>query len=306
MSAAHRRFELVDALRRRVVDGLASGSLHRGQRLPSAREIATEIGADPRVVLAAYHVLDHEGVVEIRRRSGVYVPNTPRVSGGPDVAAVGWLGDVLAEAVEHGVAATRFGDWVKRCTSTCRVRAAVVADTVDMLESFCDELRDCAVDTVPFLPEAIDRPGELPAEILGADFVVASPRYAERLRALLLPWRKRVVDAAVRSRLDSAWHRMLSRGTVYVVLVDPRSLECVDGAAEAERAGRIRRLVMGRDDVRQIPPDANVYVTRSARRRIGYVQVPGRLIPTERCFTGPTMREVLRLVVAANLRSMAT
>ncbi len=64
-----RRSELADALRRRVVGALSSGSLRRGERLPSAREVAAEIDADPRLVLAAYRILAKEGVVEIRRRS---------------------------------------------------------------------------------------------------------------------------------------------------------------------------------------------------------------------------------------------
>src|SRR4028118_224782 len=143
MNAAprRRRSDLADALRRRVVGALSSGSLRRGERLPSAREVAAEIDADPRLVLAAYRILAKEGVVEIRRRSGIYVASTPQVQGGPAVVADGWLAGVPSEAVEHGIPATRMGDWLKRCTTTRRLRAAVVADTVAQLDAARSALR---------------------------------------------------------------------------------------------------------------------------------------------------------------------
>jgi DNA-binding transcriptional regulator YhcF (GntR family) len=302
-----RRSELADSLRRRVVGALSSGSLRRGERLPSAREVAAEIDADPRLVLAAYRILAREGVVEIRRRSGIYVSSTPEVQGGPAVVADGWLVDVLSEAVEHGIPATRMGDWLKRCTTTRRLRAAVVADTVDMLDAFCSELRDdYGVDAVPFAPDAVDRPGGLPPEMLAADFVVASERHVERLRQLLGPARKRVVAVAVRNRLTPEWRRMLSRGPVYVLVADPRSLAEYDAATLGEAAAGLRPLVVGRDDVRQIPPASYVYVSRSARRRLGTTAVPGRILPTERAFAAETVREVLGLVVTANLQAMVS
>ena len=302
-----RRSELADALRRRVVGALSSGSLRRGERLPSAREVAAEIDADPRLVLAAYRILAKEGVVEIRRRSGIYVSSTPEVQGGPAVVADGWLVDVLSEAVEHGIPATRMGDWLKRCTTTRRLRAAVVADTVDQLDAFCSELRDdYGVDAVPFAPDAIDRPGGLPPEMLGADFILASERHAERLRPLVAPLRKRLIAVAIRNRLSPEWRRMLARGPVYVVVADPRSLADYDEATLGEAAARLRPLVVGRDDVRAIPPASYVYVSRSARRRLGTTPVPGRQLPTERAFAAETVREVLGLVVTANLQAMVS
>lgn len=302
-----RRSELADALRRRVVGALSAGSIRRGERLPSAREIAAEIDADPRLVLAAYRILAREGVVEIRRRSGIYVAAQPEVQGGPAVVADGWLVDVLSEAVEHGIPAPRLGDWLKRCTTTRRLRAAVVADTVDHLDAFCGELRDdYGVDAVPFSPDAIDRPAGLPPEMLAADFVVAHDGYSERLRTLLTPLKKRVISVTVRAKLPADWKRMLARAPIYMVVADARSIAGYDASAFGELGSRLRHVVLGRDDVRQIPPGATVYISRSARRRLGTVQLPGRVIPTERAFAAETVREVLSLVVTANLQAMVS
>jgi hypothetical protein len=136
--------------------------------------------------------------------------------------------------------------------------------------------------------------------------VLASERHAERLRPLLAPARKRVLAVAVRNRLTPEWRRMLARGPVYIVVADPRSLADFDASTLGDAATGIRPLVVGRDDVRQIPPASYVYVSRSARRRLGNTPVPGRQLPTERAFAADTVREVLNLVVTANLQAMVS
>ena len=299
-----RRAEIAETLRRRVVSAVGAGALRRGDRLPSAREVAAEFEADPRLVLAAYRILASEGVVDIRRRSGIYVAATPEVAGGPAVVAEGWLVDVLQQGIEHGISAARLGDWLKRCMTTRRLRAAVVADTADYLESFCGELRDdYGIDPVPFAPDAIERPGGLPPEMLAADLLVAAEPHATALRAALAPAGKRVVTVAIRSEVDAAWRRLLDRGTVHFVVGDPRTVANIQQLVQGHVA-RVEVHVVGRDDVRQIPPSAAVYVSRAARRRLGGAPVPGRLIPASRGFTPATMRELLQLVVEANLRAM--
>ena len=301
-----RRLELADALRRRVVGALASGAIRRGERLPSAREVAAEVEADPRLVLAAYRILAKEGVVEIRRRSGIYVARSPEVTGGPAVVADGWVVDVLAEGIEHGIAAPRLGDWLKRCAATRRVRAAVVADTIDQLEAFCAELReDYGVDAVPFAPDALDRATGLPAEMYSADFILAADGYTERLRALAGITGRPVIGVQVRPTMPSAWRRILSRGVIHAIVADARSMEGLESAL-GDLAPRLKVYVVGRDDIRQIPPASYIYVSRGARRRMGTATIPGRVLPTERAFSGETVRQVLSVVVELNLRAMVS
>ncbi|HEY0776788.1 MAG TPA: GntR family transcriptional regulator [Gemmatirosa sp.] len=308
LAPRRRRLELADALRRRVVGALASGSIRRGERLPSAREVAAEVDADPRLVLAAYRILAKEGVVEIRRRSGIYVARSPEVLGGPAVVADGWVVDVLAEGIEHGIAAPRLGEWLKRCAGTRRVRAAVVADTIDQLEAFCSELReDYGVDPVPFAPEAV-RGATLPPEMYAADFILTADGYAERLRGMvgmvgIAP--RPVIAVQVRPTLPTAWRRILSRTSIHAVVADARSMHGLDSTL-GDLAPRLKVYVVGRDDVRQIPPASHVYVSRSARRRLGSTTIAGRLLPMERAFSGETVREVLGIVVELNLRAMVS
>jgi DNA-binding transcriptional regulator YhcF (GntR family) len=291
-------------MRRRVLSGVGSGSLRRGDRLPSARELAAEFDVDPRLVLAAYRVLAGEGLVEIRRRSGIYVAATPEVAGGPPVVAEGWIVDVLLQAIEHGIAAPRLGEWLRRCTTTRRLRAAVVAGTADHIEGIGGELReDFGVDTVPFSADVLEPPARIPPELATADFAVTPESYVEALRRILRPLGKPVISAGGRAEPDPEMRLALSRETVYVLVVDPRTSSIVTATAGPD-ARNVRVLVVGPDDLRQIPDGSPVYLTRSARQRLGGTRVPGRQMPGIRLLSRTAGHEVLALVVDANLKAL--
>lgn len=58
---------------RQVVEGVASGSLQPGERLPSLRELARSLVVAPLTVKKAYDVLEADGVIETRRGLGTFV-----------------------------------------------------------------------------------------------------------------------------------------------------------------------------------------------------------------------------------------
>lgn len=60
--------------------GLVSGSLQPGDRLPSARDLATSLGINMHTVLRAYATLRDEGVVELRRGRGAVIAANAAVS----------------------------------------------------------------------------------------------------------------------------------------------------------------------------------------------------------------------------------
>ena len=62
--APSRRSAIADALRNRIKRAVETGALQPGQRLPSTREVAADVGADPRVVAAAYRQLEPSRLVE--------------------------------------------------------------------------------------------------------------------------------------------------------------------------------------------------------------------------------------------------
>lgn len=56
-----------------VVTALADGRLHPGEKLPTVRALATQLGLAANTVAAAYRALEEAGVVEGRGRAGTFV-----------------------------------------------------------------------------------------------------------------------------------------------------------------------------------------------------------------------------------------
>ena len=64
---------LQNQLRQKLVDAILAGSLPPGRRLPSSRQLATQLDVARNTVVLAYQQLSAEGYLVSRERSGVYV-----------------------------------------------------------------------------------------------------------------------------------------------------------------------------------------------------------------------------------------
>jgi GntR family transcriptional regulator len=62
-----------EQIRRQVVAHVAAGRLRVGDRLPTIRALATDLGLAPGTVARAYRELEAAGVVTTRRRAGTVV-----------------------------------------------------------------------------------------------------------------------------------------------------------------------------------------------------------------------------------------
>src|SRR5450830_375840 len=69
MRELHRYEQLAEEL----AEGMRSGVLRAGERLPSVRETCQRRGVSPSTVFQAYALLESRGLVETRPRSGFYV-----------------------------------------------------------------------------------------------------------------------------------------------------------------------------------------------------------------------------------------
>jgi len=65
-----------EQLRRQVVDGVASGALAPGTRMPTVRALATELDLAVNTVAKAYRALESDHVIETRGRAGTFIAAT--------------------------------------------------------------------------------------------------------------------------------------------------------------------------------------------------------------------------------------
>jgi DNA-binding transcriptional regulator YhcF (GntR family) len=62
-----------ERIKRSVTDDVAAGRLTAGDRLPTVRALADELGLAVNTVARAYRELEEEGVIETRGRAGSFV-----------------------------------------------------------------------------------------------------------------------------------------------------------------------------------------------------------------------------------------
>lgn len=299
-----RRAELVDLLRGRVLRGVAAGSLRRGDRLPSARELEGELQVDHRVVLDAYRELADEGLVELRPRGGIYVAAE---SGGlVPLPSATWIAGVLTQGIARELPATELHEWLRRAVETVRLRAVAIQQTDDQIAGLCRELRDdYGLEAVGVHADQL-RAGAPVAALREADLVVTTGGLESLVRPVVEPLGARLVIAEIRPDLVGGEWRMLLKRPVYVVVREEAFVEALrQFFATTPGAENIRTLIVGRDDLEAIPDDAPVYVTRSAREALEGVRLRGRLLPTARLLSADASRAIMQFVVDANLAALA-
>ncbi|BBZ03166.1 GntR family transcriptional regulator [Mycolicibacterium chitae] len=64
---------LFDQLRSQIIDGIRTGRLEPGIRLPTVRELAGQLGLAVNTVARAYRELEAAGMLETRGRFGTFV-----------------------------------------------------------------------------------------------------------------------------------------------------------------------------------------------------------------------------------------
>ncbi len=298
-----RRTQIAEQLRQRLLSGIHLGGLAPGARLPSVRDLATEFQADPRVVMAAYRELEKEGLVEVRTRAGIFVAAADSSESQLQRRTADWMVDVLMEGLGRGIAAREFPERLRQSLETRRLRAACIECNHDQIASLAEELHQdygmdaSGVDTFTLLSDP-----ELPQDVQRADLLITTRFHIIEVEpvatSLGKPWM--VAELRVDPFVDIA-HR-LPKGPVYFVLTDPRfAAKLARIYKESPGAANLHALIVGRDDIAQIPEDALIYVTRLARERLGQKVLPEGFVPEVRAFSRATSRQIFSFIVRANL-----
>ncbi len=256
--------------------------------------------------MAAYRELEREGLVEVRARSGIFVP-AEGVQSQLRRRTADWMVNVLLDGLGRGISARDFPTRVRQVLETVRLRAACIECNHDQINALRAELREdygfdaSGVDTFELLAH-----GTPPREVQQADLLVSTPFHIIEVQPVAAQLRKPFIVAKLQVDYFADAARRLREGAVYFVVTDPRFEAKLHRIyASAPGAEGLHVLIVGRDDVDRIPGDAPTYVTRLARDRLGGRQPSGRLVPEVRAFTPETSRELIAFLVRANLTALA-
>jgi DNA-binding transcriptional regulator YhcF (GntR family) len=304
------RNAVAEILRERVVTGLHVGRFAGGERLPSARSLAKELGVNERVVLAALRSLAEDGLIELRRRSGAYVVPPQQTSGSalPDLGA--WLVTVLLQARARGVPPRDLPEYMRRSLETRRVRAACIECNRDQLHLLCSEL----VNDHGFVTESVELdelkdPSASPA-LRRVDVLVTTVFHRHDVQVAAEALGKPCIAVGLKPEIMEGVAQRLHDGAVYYVATDERYEEKLRRMlAPMAPIANLRTLLIGRDDVAQIPPNAPTFVMTSARKHMeshfGTAAGRGQPIHPARQFSDAAARELLSFLIRANGAALA-
>jgi DNA-binding transcriptional regulator YhcF (GntR family) len=299
----NRRRVITESLRQRIVTGLHLGTVKTGDRLPSVRHLGTELHADPRVILAAYQRLAAEGLVLLQTRSGVFVQKPPRGEAPlPEVAS--WVVEVFVRGLSRGISPTELRGQARACLETVRVRAACLECNDDQIHALCGQLHDdYGFDTVAVDVDALERREPLPRAVAATDLIVTTRFHSTAAARLARRLRRPLIVATLDPFFVTEVRRMLAQGPVWWICTDARF------AAKLPRLfpeAAVKPLVLERDPLDPITPDALVYATRRAAERLPPGWLGGRVMTMSRVFSADTARALLVFLVRRNLEAAST
>jgi DNA-binding transcriptional regulator YhcF (GntR family) len=304
-----RRNDIASIIREQLARAASAGSLREGDRLPSTRHLSTQLNADPRVIAAAYRFLEKEGLVQLRARSGIFYSGKSRA---PATPTPEWLVSMLAGGVDQGIPLPGVAEWITRATTRRRIRAVVIATTLDQSRGVCRELRDIygiagqslAPSELP--PLNVGR-SSLPRVLRQADVLISTAAEARKVLRLAERHGKRYIRISIRSDfLGFEWRQLLLKPAL-LVAADRRFLAMVrDTIKGVPGAGRVRYLIAGEDDLSRIRDDEPTYVTQAAREILKTRRLPGFVLPPARLLAPDCSLELIRLIVELNREAGAS
>lgn len=302
---------LSDKLRDRILSALHLGLLQPGDRLPSIRALWREMGVDHRVVAQAYRILEDEGLVEVRGRSGVYLAPQDQLGGEVLAETARWMAGVLVEGWKRRMTLAEIPELIRRCTATVRLRCACVESNVDQMAAYGAELEgQFGVEAVPVYisPIPLPRPErsvefhQVEEALRGVDLVVTTSYHSRLVRKAAENVGVPAVTLTVNSEVVETVQRRIRSGGVTLVCVDPEFGNRLR-AMYAEGDGHIRVcLADDAEAMAGLDPDEPVILTDAAAARLaGDDRLPPLLLPHSPSFSAHTARELLQLIIRLNL-----
>ncbi len=293
---------VAERLRGQIASGLHLQTLHEGDRLPGIRKLAREWQVDPRTVREGYRLLERDGLVTLKARSGVYVAAADHRAESSLPWQEEWLIDVLRRARDRGIAPADLDGYVRQRTRSVSLRTACLECNDDQtswlvhetksdygLKSFGVNLDDTSSTRIP-------------SELLHADLLVGTTFHVTRLRSLAESIGKPLVLVRLQPSFVREITACLARGPLYFVVSDPRFAEKLPKIyARTRGRGMLRPIVAERNVRPDVPPGGAVLVTRAAQEKLGAAAMESTARRSGRIFCAESVTAILRAIVNANL-----
>lgn len=101
-------------IRNQIVMGISDGRLKPGEKLPTVRALAEEIGINSMTVNKAYQLLKQEGYIMTDRRNGVRVKESFGLTPELSTEAIEQLKQLISEARIRGISRDAFVEVVDK------------------------------------------------------------------------------------------------------------------------------------------------------------------------------------------------
>jgi DNA-binding FadR family transcriptional regulator len=295
-----RSAQIADVLRRRILAGIHTGVLTAGDRLPSVRDVAAELRTGGRVALAAYRALAGQGLVQVRSRSGIFVRDAPAHAPEPLPEVVSWIVETTLEGLDRGVPPAELQRQLRLCLEPARVRVVCLECNHDQIHSMYRQLRaDYGYDAVGLELSAVSG-GWLPKETADADLILTTRFHVREAEQLGRRLRRPVLVSTLDPVFASTVRGLLERGRVFWICTDPRFEaklpQILPGCT-------FNPVVLGRDPLDAIPPEAMVYATLRASEALPRGWRSGRVVTVRRSFSSQTARALVLFGIGKNLKA---
>ncbi|HEU0054368.1 MAG TPA: winged helix-turn-helix domain-containing protein [Longimicrobium sp.] len=302
---------LSDRLRDRILNALHLGLLRPGDRLPSIRTLWREMGVDHRVVAQAYRVLEAEGLVEVRGRSGVYLAPQDQFGGELLAETARWMAGVLVEGWKRRIAMAELPELIRRCTSSVKLRCACVESNLDQMTAYTAELTEhfgLEPEPIYISPVPLPRPDRsvefhsVEDQLREVDLVVSTSYHARLVRKAAENVGIPAVILTVNHEVVETIQRQLREGHLTVVAVEPTFGDRMRAMYVEDEPEKIR-VVLADDaeGLAALDPDEPVLLTRAARLKLGDQGGLPLLLPHSPTFSPHTARELLGVIIRLNL-----
>ena len=168
-----------------VLGKVKSGEYQPGSKIPTERQLSTELGISRNTVSAAYKELLLEGVLEARQGRGTFVKVTSddagyEVSGSRRGRLIRIIDDAMAKVVELGFTVDQFAAIasiraIEKTQAIKEMRVAVIDCAPEYIQHFISQIGQNANVCFEFVILSELVAGKIPIGLLGACDVVVTP-----------------------------------------------------------------------------------------------------------------------------------